>query len=268
MNKTIKCALLFAAGITSLPAVAHISYSSRDFGIYDSTTGGSNTILHQFVTGNYGWIDGTDSDQGNSHGVLPFRFTLTSSASVNLSFREDSAMTTNYKGEEALSMLGLTPGFSLYRGLAHVSPHELDHDNTDGSKLLRPEGSEGSFVALADWSITNEDDPQALDPSYLSYIGHAYDGAMNYGTGLIPGGDGVADNFVSKTFQLDPGDYSVFAGGSSYWDQLEDNPNLAARYGLNASFSIMQQVPEPGTYTLLLIGLGLLSIVKRRRQVY
>lgn len=268
MNKTIKYALLLAAGITSLPATAHISYSSRDFGIYDSTTGGSSTILHQFVTGNYGWIDGTDSDQGNSHGVLPFRFTLTSSASVMLSFREDSAMTTNYKGEAALSMLGLTPGFSLYRGLAHVSPHELDHDNTEGSKLLRPASSEGSFVALADWSITSEDDPQALDPSYLTYIGHAYDGAVDYGNGLIPGGDGIANHFVSKTFQLDPGDYSVFAGGSNYGDQLEGNPNLAARYGLNASFSIMQQVPEPETYTLLLTGLGLLSIVTRRRREY
>jgi hypothetical protein len=253
----------------SLPAVAHISYSDRNFGIYDLATGGSNTISNQFVTGNYGWIDGTDSDQGNSHNVLPFRFTLTSAANITLSFWEDSAMTTNYKGVEEQSIFGLTPGFTLYKGLAHLPPDTLDHDGAQGSLSLRPEGSEGSFVALGDWSITSDDDPSALDPSYFSYIGHAYDGSVDYSLGLIPGGDGVADNFVSKMFQLDSGDYSVFVGGSNYWDQLEDNPNLGARYGLNAFFGITQQIPEPGTLTLLLTGLGLLGIariVKQRRK--
>lgn len=258
--------LLFVVGMASLPAVAHISYSDRDFGIYDLATGGSSTIFHQFVTGNYGWVDGTDADQGNNHQVLPFRFTLTDVASVTLSFWEDSAMTTNYKGEEEQSILGLTPGFSLYKGLAHIPPDTRDHDGTAGSLLLRPEGSEGSFVALGDWSITSDDDPFALDASHFAYIGHAYDGEADYGLGIISGGDGILDNFVSATFSLAAGDYSVFVGGSNYWDQLESNPDFGARYGLNASFSIAQQVPEPHTFALLLAGLGVLSLGKWREQ--
>lgn len=258
--------LLFVVGMASLPAVAHISYSDRDFGIYDLATGGSSTILHQFVTGNYGWVDGTDADQGNSHRVLPFRFTLTSAASVTLSFWEDSALTTDFRGDVAQSILGLTPGFSLYRGSAHLPPDALDHDNTVGSLLLRPEGSEGSFVALGDWSFTSDDDPLALDASHFAYIGHAYDGEADYGLGIIPGGDGILDNFVSATFSLAAGDYSVFVGGSNYWDQLESNPDLGARYGLNASFSIAQQVPEPHTFALLLAGLGVLGLGKWREQ--
>ncbi|BBL35580.1 hypothetical protein Nstercoris_01852 [Nitrosomonas stercoris] len=264
MHKIIGYVLLFVVGMASLPAVAHISYSDRDFGIYDLATGGSSTILHQFVTGNYGWIDGTDADQGDSHRVLPFRFTLTSAANVTLSFWEDSAMTTNYMGIEEQSIFGLTPGFSLYKGLAHFPPDTLDHDGAAGSLLLRPEGSEGSFVALGDWSITSDDDPFALNASHFAYVGHAYDGEADYGLGLISGGDGILDNFVSATFSLAAGDYSVFAGGSNYWDQLESNPDFGARYGLNASFSIAQQVSEPHTFALLLAGLGVLGVIKRR----
>lgn len=261
MHKIIGYILLFVVGMVSVPAVAHISYSDRDFGIYDLATGGSSTILHQFVRDNHGWLDGTSAEQGDSHGVLPFRFTLTSAADVTLSFWEDSAMTTNYLGIEEESILGLIPGFSLYKGLGHLPPDELDHDGAPGSLLLRPENSEGSFVALDDWSITSSADDSALDASHFTYVGHAYDGD----TGFTPGGDGILDNFVSATFSLFAGDYSVFVGGAD--PSLLVDPNAGARYGVNASFSIaQQQVPEPHTFALLLAGLGVLGVIKRRER--
>lgn len=53
VKSTLKYALLLA-GLTSLPAMAHIGYGGRDFGSFTGTTAASSTITNQAVTGMHG----------------------------------------------------------------------------------------------------------------------------------------------------------------------------------------------------------------------
>jgi hypothetical protein len=77
---------------------------------------------------------------------------------------------------------------------------------------------------------------------------------------VIPGGDGVPDHMVSKTFHLAAGDYSIFVGGSDYANQSV-LPQL--QYGISGTVAV---VPEPETYAMLLAGLGLMGAIVRRRK--
>ncbi|BCT66631.1 PEP-CTERM sorting domain-containing protein [Nitrosospira sp. NRS527] len=259
MKKTLRYAL-FIAGMISLPAFAHVGYTGRNFGTFDNTYAMSS-ISNQAVTGNYGWIDGTDADYGDAHKTLAYRFTLLNPTDVTLSFA--SQVYTAAAGAAPV-LDGLTPGFSLYQGLAHVAPIGADYDSSDISKANRPADTEGSFRALNDWKIGNAPDPVKDLPAALSffkYVGHAYDG-----TGTIPGFDGVADGKVSHTFMnLAAGDYSVFVGGSDYLAQDIANPHLLDKYGVTGTL-VAGVVPEPETYAMLLAGLGLMGTVVHRRK--
>lgn len=53
MINTFKYALLLI-GMTSLPAMAHIGYSGRDFGTFTAAPGATSTIINQSFTGNHG----------------------------------------------------------------------------------------------------------------------------------------------------------------------------------------------------------------------
>lgn len=152
---------------------------------------------------------------------------------------------------------GLTPGFSLYSGLVYdpASPDRPDHDFSAGSILIRNTDSggaftEGVFSALHDWRITNESDPVIVPPSVFAYIGHAYDGSQDYGTGVIPGGDGLLDHKVIQSFYLVAGDYTVFVGGSDYASQFVAPKSL----GISGTLSVVSAVPEPESYAMLLAG--------------
>lgn len=254
-KNTLKYALLLA-GMTSLPAMAHIGYGGRDFGSFSGIAGESQTRSGQAVTGNFGWIDGTDADWGDSHRLRAYRFHLDNDADVKISFHDQVFGT---------ALGGINPGFSLYSGLAHVAPFKADHDGAAGSIAIRDAVggvglTEGSFRALTNWSITNDDNDPA---SVFTYIGSAYDGSVDYGAGVIPGGDGLADHQVSKVFHLTAGDYSIFAGGTDYASQ---GVLPLVSYGLEGMVSV---VPEPETYAMLLAGLGLLgaSTMRRRSRV-
>ena len=120
--------------------------------------------------------------------------------------------------------------------------------------------TEGSFRTLTNWSITNDDNDPA---SVFTYIGSAYDGSVDYGTGVIPGGDGLSDHQVAKVFHLTAGDYSIFVGGTDYASQ---SVRPLPSYGVEGMVSV---VPEPETYAMLLAGLGLLgtSTMRRRNRV-
>ena len=263
MIKSLKYVLLLA-GMTSVPAMAHITYTGRDFGTFDGIAGESQTRANNSVPGNFGWIDGTDADWGDSHKTRAYRFHLNNDADVKVSFQsqvftpDPTTAVPNPVPVEG----GLTPGFSLYSGLAHVAPFLADHDFGAGSTAIRDAiagagNTEGSFRALNDWSITNDNnDP----PSVFTFIGAAYDGSANYGTGVIPFGDGVLDHMVSKTFHLAAGDYSIFVGGSDYANQSV-LPQL--QYGISGTVAV---VPEPETYAMLLAGLGLMGAMVRRRK--
>jgi len=248
-KKTLHLAILLAA-MSSTTAMAHLF--PVDLGTFDSTPGATGTALSS-TTGNFGWIDGTDANWADTHKLAPFSFTLTAAADVLLSFEGKVA---------AGGRAGLNPGFSLYLGLPHIAPDGPDHDYSVGSELIRTTDSggavtEGSFRALTSWRITNDADPEALDASNFTYIGHAYDGSQDYGFGNIPGGDGLLDNKVSKTFYLEAGTYTAFVGGSNYASQS----NTASR-GIGGSITV---VPLPAPFALLLSGLGFLGIFGRRR---
>jgi hypothetical protein len=253
------------AAIISLPAMAHVGYTDRNFGTFDNIHS-TAMLSDQAVTGNYGWIDGTDSDNGDSHKLRPYRFTLAEETNVTLTFEQATSQVSDHLGNVSTSQLGLKPGFSLYQGLAHLSPVKADHDSAEISLANRDPGTEGSFKALADWSIGN--DPGELNGtpipaslSFFKYIGHAYDG-----TGF--GSDGTPDGKVSHTFMnLKPGDYSVFVGGTDYFSQEASNPDLSTKYGVTATL-VAGVVPEPEIYAMLLAGLGLMGVMVRRRSMH
>jgi hypothetical protein len=265
MKKMLRYALVLA-GATSLPTLAHVTYTGRNFGTFDNISA-SSTLTGQAVPGNYGWIDGTDSDYGDSHKVRAYRFTLTEPTTVTLSFKEATSHVTDFQGNVFTSQLGLIPGFSLYQGLAHVAPEPSDHDSGVLSLANRPGDTEGSFRALTDWSIGNDPGnlngvPIPASLSFFKFIGDADDG-----TGY--GSDRTLDHTVSKTFSnLGAGDYSVFVGGADYRAQDITNPNLSAQYGITGTL-VVGVVPEPETYAMLLagLGLGLIGTIVRRRTL-
>ena len=261
MKKMLRYALLLA-GATSLPAMAHVTYTGRNFGTFDNTYA-SSTLMNQAVPGNYGWIDGTDSDYGDSHKVRAYRFTLTEPTTVTLSFTEATSQVTDFQGNVFTSQLGLIPGFSLYQGLAHVAPELSDYDSAALSLASRPDYTEGSFRALTDWSIGN--DPGNLNGatipaslSFFKFVGDAY-GGTGYSSG------GTLDHMVSKTFSnMAAGDYSVFVGGADYLAQDLKNPNLSTQYGITGTL-VAGVVPEPEIYAMLLAGLCMIGTIVRRR---
>ena len=262
MTKALQYAF-FLAGMISLPAMAHVGYSGRNFGTF-STTYSTSTLTDQAATGNYGWIDGTDADQGDSHKLRAYRFTLLEDTSVTLAFEQATSQVTDHLGNVSTSQLGLTPGFSLYQGLAHIAPMEADYDSAEISRASRADNTEGSFRALSDWSIGNDPGnfngaPIPASLSFFKYVGHAYDG-----TGF--GADGTLDGKVSHTFMnLARGDYSVFVGGADYFAQDAANPDVMSKYGITGTL-IAGAVPEPETYAMLLVGLGLMGAIVRRRR--
>lgn len=256
-------AATFATTLAS-PALAHITYSGRNFGTI--TTSGSS-ITNQTVSSGFGWADATDADWGDSHRGRFFRFNIASGTSVQITV-ERNLLGTGSNGT-------FLPGFSLYSGLAQLSPEALAHDSATLSVDSRPEGTEGSFRALTDWSIGN--DPTYNTPgdplsgisiparlASFTYIGHAADGtSANFGGAAGILGDGNANGFVTATFaNLAAGDYSLFVGGANYDLQLTESPTYPT-YGVNVT---VQAVPEPGACVLAAIGVGAAGLVGLRRR--
>lgn len=260
--------------IASSSAMAHIGYGNtsatgRDFGSFDGST--TETAIKNATTasGNFGWVDGTDADFGDSHKVRFYRFSLTNSANVAINVAGDSSIST--------SAGALTPGFSLYSGLAHGTPENpgaADYDFATGSFVIRanasPNFTEGSFRAQNTWQLTNNDDPTGSSPSTFSYIGSAYDGSQNNGNGIVAQGDGIQDSIVGKQFLLGPGNYSIAIGGSDYSTQTTNDGLSAATFtgsfGYVPSITV-SPVPEPETYFMMLTGLAAVAGKLRRRRI-
>ncbi len=253
-------ALLLA---TIAPSQAHISYGSgltgRNFNQLPGFASGPVTASPQAVTGSYGWADGTDADWGDSHRLRAYRFTLSYDALVTVSV-QDTAIASS-------SAAGLLPGFSIYRGLAHLAPLPADHDGSASSIANRPAAAEGSFQALTNWSLWN-DGPE-LNPAYgpaqeslFTFCGYAVDGtSTNFGSasGLL--GDGLADGFITSTFSLAPGDYSLFVGGANYPDEASA---VLTSYGISTTLNVAP-IPEPSAPGLAALALAGLAALRRRR---
>jgi hypothetical protein len=283
-NHIMKKILLSAAATAVLlgaaqTASAHISYTNRIFGTLVIGNPASS-INNQTMSSAFGWADATDSDWGDSHRGRFFRFTLTTTASVMITVQRN-ALGTGTVGT-------FLPAISVYSGLAQRSNNEgvqqgevyrteaLAHDGAALSVASRPAEAEGSFRSLVDFSIGN-------DPTYVTagnassailiearlanftYIGHAADGtSANFGS--VPGinGDGVADGFVTATFDgLAAGDYSFFVGGANYAAQSLETGAPYPTYGVDVS---VQAIPEPSTWAMIALGFGFLAwrILHRR----
>ena len=286
----VACGILAIAGTKAL---AHISYTGRNFGTLNIGTDVSNNT--QTISSGFGWADATDADWGDSHRFRYFRFTLANPLTADQSVRVTAERNLLGTGPTGTFL----PAFSLFSGLAQRANNEgvqqgsvyrteaLAHDGAALSSQslvdqfgsgngsgLGGSGKEGSFRSLGNWSIGNDDtyntagDARSgvLIPARLAsftYIGHAADGtSANFGNAAGINGDGVADGFVTASFSgLSAGDYSLFVGGANYALQTTEASTLPT-YGVNVTVGL---VPEPSTASLILGSAALLGLLRRRQ---
>ena len=242
---------VLAAGISiaslTLSAFGHLSYSNRNFGTFTGLDFQNVTITGQTVPNNWAWADGTDADFVHSHEIRFFRFTLESTANVTISVL-------------SLDPSAMLPGFSLYAGLAHLSPLDYETQLTiDYLATLPGPPKEGAFIATDTWKMGNDVSQSVADFSTFTYVGNAADGtSANYGEAPGINGDGLADGFVASTFLLGPGSYTLAIGGANYSTQGLDSTADGVTVGVT--------VPEPTTTGLMLGGLAILGLSRRRQS--
>ncbi|TKB91975.1 MAG: hypothetical protein E8D40_08010 [Nitrospira sp.] len=262
-------ALSLILGGSFMPASAMAHITPVDIGDFNLGTAVTTTERNNGVAGDKGWIDGADGDWGDTHAFASYSFSLVGdgSADVTIALRGRS---------NAFGGAGLSPGFTLYEGVAHVGG---DHDYSIGSELMRAADcaatpgcttTEGSFRALTSFRITTDADPTGTDASVFEYIGHAYNGSVTLPGAnsplydgqpyLVPNGDGMATgNAVSFTFSnLTAGDYLVFAGGTNY------NAVTSPARGMGLTLTVAP-VPVPAAAWLFGSGLaGLWGMYRRK----
>lgn len=290
MNSLARLGVLAGLGAVASVGHAHIGYTNRNFGtLYN---GFNVTIANQTVSGNYGWADASDQSLafdtsyaswhtvdsasytstsfkdgvdnlyfGDSHKGKAFRFTLTSTLSVTVTATSKANATTTSVG-------GLAAGFSIYKGLAAISPFpagqtSADHDFAAASQAWRASqvqaatgnnaydyfATQGSWNALGNWYIGGDGDV-AGNPSKLSFFQYVGSAATT-----------VHDGSASRTLTLGPGDYTIFVGGDDI--TAKSQADSLKVYGVSLNVTA---VPEPQAALLMLLGLPLLALRQRSKR--
>lgn len=294
-RRALALALAGMAGTAS----AHIGYgsgaplsaTSRDFGSVGA--GYVGTMSNRSVSSNFGWADASDlglvfdatfattrpagSDEaswglggfttgvdnlyfGDSHKGSAYRFHLDATIDVTISL-------SGVAGVSGAAGGALTPGFSLYRGLAALAPFSgtqtsADYDFSVASRAQRTTwaqgalgagfgylATQGNWNALGSWYSGGDGDASG-DLSQLSLFQYAGSAASS-----------TRGDTVSGTFTLAAGDYTIFVGGNDLANKnLTDS---ALRYGFSMTVSA---VPEPQAWLLLLAGMPLVALRRRGAQ--
>ena len=260
-RKPIAPALLGLACLATA-AQAHLTYSGRNLGSFTGTEAVTATIANQAVTGNFGWADAADANLGDSHKARAFRFSLSSETWVTI--------TASAKADATASSIGgLLPGFSVYSGLAAVSPFMgtqtgADHDGAEASLAWRTawaqanlgvafdhEDTDGSWNAQGNWRIGGDGDVAGNDAELSSFVLQGFSFDEN------------TDGTTTGTFQLPAGDYTILVGGNDIANKTSADAGKA--YGLSLTLNITP-VPEPSSGTLVALGAGALFLKARRRK--
>jgi hypothetical protein len=261
MKTTVSIPLLIA--VTLGTASAHISYTNRDLGTFSPGNEMTSSTKSGNISSTFGWAYSTDDDLGDSHRNRAFRFTLLNPGQVMISVQRTGIGNI------------LLPALTVYSGLSHLPPDALAHDSsalslTHLASLGGTQPKQGAFNALGGWSIGNDDvyntpgEPLsgiAVPASLRSFVyqGNAADGtSANFGSAVGINGDGLADGFVSGTFNLPAGDFTIMVGGAEY---LTTPPGgTYTSYAANVTLSV---IPEPSS---AIMGLGALLAFACRRQ--
>jgi hypothetical protein len=259
--KSTTIPLLLAATLGC--ASAHVSYTNRDLGTFSPGNETKSATKSGTISSTFGWAYSTDDDLGDSHRNRAFRFTLLNPGQVVISVQRTGVGNI------------LLPALSVYSGLTHLPPEALAHDSSPLSltylaSLGGTQPRQGAFNALGDWSIGNDDvyntpgDPGsglAVPASLrtLVYQGNAADGtSANFGSAAGINGDGIADGFVTGTFNLPAGDFTIMVGGAEYFTTPPAGPYTS--YATDVTLSV---IPEPSA--ALLGALGAVALLRRRR---
>ena len=124
MNRKFLGAALAVLATAGASAFAHISYSNRNFGTLIISADVSNNT--QTVSSGFGWADAADADWGDSHRGRFFRFNLANPLAGDQGVR--ITVSRNLLGTGPSGTL--LPAFSLFSGLAQLTPEALAHDSS------------------------------------------------------------------------------------------------------------------------------------------
>lgn len=261
---TNKTSILLGLACLASSAQAHIGYGGRNFGTFSGLEAASASINNQTSPSNYGWADAADGILGDSHRGRAFRFTLQNEASITLTVSANASVGT--------MGAGLIPAFSIYGGLAAISPFtapqtSADHDSATASVAWQEfyeqaNGqtlgiSDGNWNALGDWKIAGDGETVVgNDFSQLSSFSYK-------GSAAAVGGAST----ISGTFTLAAGDYTIFIGGNDITKKAAESA-VAPAYGIAATLNVsgVTPVPEPQTYALIAAGAAMVGLGLRRRK--
>jgi hypothetical protein len=245
-------------------ASAHVSYTNRDLGTFSPGNETKSSTKSGTISSTFGWAYSTDDDLGDSHRNRAFRFTLLNPGQVVISVQRTGVGNI------------LLPALSVYSGLTHLPPEALAHDSSPLSltylaSLGGTQPKQGAFNALGDWSIGNDDvyntpnDPGSgiATPASLRtliYQGNAADGtSANFGSASGINGDGLADGFVTGTFNLPAGDFTIMVGGAEYLATPPAGPYTS--YAANVTLSV---IPEPSSAMMSALAFMVMALRRKR----